>query len=294
MRSVFFLLLLTLTLTCQGQSAPNPWKVWRTLNHQADSCVAIHDTLCAWYYYDKASFDPGFTYTVKDTGLQYFSYYKPDYEYAIKKADGCFSDKDFEKAKMLYRFALKFKQNEQYPKDKIAECVKLIPVQKIINDSTTVYGAKTTTLKKYMIPSQVFKFSNLKNLSIMGMDCDHLTESKCYVIREIPGQIASLKKLEVLILNLNAIYSIPPEMAELKKLRVLDLTDNTPLKKIDNVTKIENLEELYLFGCGLSKMPENIGALYKLKVLGLTGNNLAAQEIERINKLLPGCRIIYE
>ncbi|HEY0652967.1 MAG TPA: leucine-rich repeat domain-containing protein [Chryseosolibacter sp.] len=111
------------------------------------------------------------------------------------------------------------------------------------------------------------------------------------MIREIPRQIGRLKKLTTLRLNVNAIREIPSEIAELRELKTLDLTDNPGLSDIDHVTALTSLEELYLFGCNLARLPANIGDLKKLKRLGLTGNNIGKTEFERIQKALPACEI---
>ena len=101
------------------------------------------------------------------------------------------------------------------------------------------------------------------------MDCDYGDTTTCWMIREIPKQIANLKKLETLQLNVNAIRTVPQEISALQNLKSLDLTDNPGLSDIDNITTLTNLETLGLFGCGLAKLPANIGQLKKLKYLRL-------------------------
>jgi len=85
---------------------------------------------------------------------------------------------------------------------------------------------------------------------------------------------------------------IPAELGSLPKLKCLDLSDNPGLSAVDNVTKIQGLEQLYLYGCALTSLPKNIGTLKKLKKLGLTGNNLPGAEQVRIKRALPNCEII--
>ncbi len=163
------------------------------------------------------------------------------------------------------------------------------------HNSDTTYFSSTRVLKSDKIPDSVFSTTNLRHLSISGMDCD-VRESRnvtCWMIKELPPEIKNLKNLTTLTLTLTAMQTIPIELAELKKLKVLVLTDNSGLSDIGFLTKIQSLEFLYLYGCGLTKLPHNIGDLKNLKELGLVGNPLDKAEQERIKKALPSCMIKF-
>jgi Leucine-rich repeat (LRR) protein len=82
-------------------------------------------------------------------------------------------------------------------------------------------------------------------------------------------------------------------LTELNNLTLIDLTDNAGLNNVDNLAKLQNLEYLYVYGCGLTKLPDNIGDLKNLKELGLVGNNLNNTERTRIKKALPTCIIKF-
>jgi Leucine-rich repeat (LRR) protein len=161
-------------------------------------------------------------------------------------------------------------------------------------DTTTVYSISTRELQSNEIPEIVFRMSQLRRLSITGMDCDYRESdengndiTKCWAIREIPAEIQSLTNLEILELRVNSIQTVPIEIGKLKKLKALDLTDNPGLSNIDHVVQLAELQELYLYGCSLIKLPDNIGQLKKLKHLALTGNNIDSTERERITTALP-------
>ncbi len=167
-------------------------------------------------------------------------------------------------------------------------------------DTTTIYYSSTAQLKTRHIPDSVFQMTNLRHLSVQGMDCDYREVddkgndiTKCWMISEIPPQIKNLMQLETLQLNVNAINKIPIELTELKNLKSLVLDDNSGLSDIDHVVKLENLENLSLNGCNISKLPDDIGQLKKLKSLGLAGNNISETEKERIKKALPNCETYF-
>ena len=157
----------------------------------------------------------------------------------------------------------------------------------------TTYVASTQLLKSDKIPDSVFQMTNLRHLAINGMDCDHSDRTSCWMISEIPIEIKNLQNLTTLRLTLNAIKTIPNELTQLSHLRLIDLTDNAGLFEIDNISKIGSLEFLYLYGCGLTKLPNDIGNLTNLKELGLVGNSFDKTEQTRIKKALPNCNIKF-
>jgi Leucine-rich repeat (LRR) protein len=157
----------------------------------------------------------------------------------------------------------------------------------------TTYSTTTQQLKSNAIPDSVFNITTLKQLTIIGMDCDYGDNTQCWGISEIPLAIKNLKHLTTLRLNVNAISKIPIELTELRELKTLDLSDNVALSAADNVEKITSLEYLSLDGCNLIKLPDGIGNLKSLKQLGLVGNRIDQQEQTRIRKALPNCNVRF-
>jgi Leucine-rich repeat (LRR) protein len=126
------------------------------------------------------------------------------------------------------------------------------------------------------------------------MDCDYSPHANCWMINEIPAKIKNLTELVSLRLTLTSISAIPYEVIELKNLKLLDLTDGSlSNSNLDNIARITSLQYLYLYGCGLSKLPADIGNLVNLKELGLMGNNFDSAEQARIMKLLPHCTVKF-
>ena len=130
-------------------------------------------------------------------------------------------------------------------------------------DSLHIQGVKS-------IPSEVFQRSELKYLSVRGQDCD-IAGVECFALTEIPPEIKKLTQLEHLKLELNYIRKLPVELLELKKLRVLDLTENPGFKDVERVAQMTWLQSFYCFGCHL---PE--------------------EDVERLKKTLPNCKIGVE
>jgi Leucine-rich repeat (LRR) protein len=157
----------------------------------------------------------------------------------------------------------------------------------------TSYSSSTKELRSNKIPDSVFLMTNLRHLSISGMDCDYGNNTKCWMLKELPKEIGKLKNLQTLSLTLTAMQILPKELSELKNLTILDLTDNTGISNINTLTQIHSLEYLYLYGCRLTKLPENISDLKNLKELGLVGNHIDKAEQNRIKTALPNCIIKF-
>ncbi|MGI4865824.1 MAG: leucine-rich repeat domain-containing protein [Janthinobacterium lividum] len=165
---------------------------------------------------------------------------------------------------------------------------------------STIYNTSTQQLKSNRIPDSVFQMTNLRELSISGMDCDYVKRDKegriiidCWMIKEIPADIKNLKKLTTLQLPLNAISRIPNEITQLTNLVSVNLTDNPGLSDVDILARLTQLKYLCLYGCNIKKFPADIGNLRNLKELGLAGNDIGKVELERIKKALPNCKVIF-
>jgi Leucine-rich repeat (LRR) protein len=157
----------------------------------------------------------------------------------------------------------------------------------------TKYTSSTELLMSDEIPDSIFQFTELRHLTITGMDCDYGNKANCWMIKKIPQEIRNFKKLTTLRLTVGGITDIPKELAELENLTLIDLTDNAALTDVSNLTGLQNLQYLYLYGCGLTKLPENIGKLSRLKELGLVGNRIDKAEQVRVRKVLPNCDIKF-
>jgi hypothetical protein len=171
------------------------------------------------------------------------------------------------------------------------------PASKVNSDDatklTTAYVTSTRQLKSDKIPDTVFHMTTLRRLTVNGDDCKGKDMANCWLIREIPAEIADLQQLLLLELKGNDIRTVPQELGHLLKLKTLDLSDNPKLTNINAVTKLVSLEYLYLYGCDLQVLPDDISGLTRLKQLGLAGNRIGVAEQERLKQALPNCRITF-
>lgn len=185
------------------------------------------------------------------------------------------------------------------------------PTIALLTDLTTIdlSGNYLTTL-----PSELGNLLNLKELNCGEWRFgDFVARNK---IKEIPPEIGNLCKLEKLDAAGNKIEKLPPEIGKLISLTELNLRDNNienlessvkeliHLKKLDlrsNPLKVifpeigclTSLEELLLGKIyasdrnALEILPTEIGHLFSLKVLDLTGNRLKRlpTEIQNLTQL---------
>ncbi len=111
------------------------------------------------------------------------------------------------------------------------------------------------------IPSEISKFTNLKELNLSDNN-----------LQDLGSSLSSLTNLEVLNLSGNNFSSIPSELCGLKGLKSLNLSNN----KISggSVSCMNNLERLFLNNNQLTSLPSGLTELNSLKSIYLQSNNL--------------------
>ncbi|MBC8173751.1 MAG: leucine-rich repeat domain-containing protein [Chitinophagales bacterium] len=128
----------------------------------------------------------------------------------------------------------------------------------------------------------------MKNLEKLAMS----TATNFYYLSP---RIKELKELKKLIFIKSHIDSIPPEIGELSNLEVLQISWGRGIRFLPaEIGGLKNLEYLGLTRNQLTTLPEQIKYLTKLKRLDLRENNFSVEERQRIKKLLPNCKIIFE
>lgn len=115
------------------------------------------------------------------------------------------------------------------------------------------------------LPHHVVAFKNLKEIYVQHNDFEY-----------IPSQIWALKRLEVIDLSFNAIYSLPNGvLQDLVHLKKFILSYNQLYELPDDFKCLKNLRELYLDGNAFVQMPPSMLELPQLEILQINKNSIS-------------------
>lgn len=159
-------------------------------------------------------------------------------------------------------------------------------VYKSLNDALKnpekVYRLKLTGKRMDSIPEAVFKFYNLRELTIKNCKLQiinqnigklsqliYLNVSANQLVR-LPRQIADLKELKGLVISRNKICELPESIGTMSKLEIIDAWDNP----------------LYVLPESMANMTET------LKIIDLRQIPLWSSEIDAMEKLLPKTNVL--
>lgn len=106
------------------------------------------------------------------------------------------------------------------------------------------------------------EIGNLVNLTSFNLQCNQL--------EELPVEIGNLKNIEELNLKLNKLDEVPSEICNLLDLTFLDLSFNNLMSLPTDISNLKNLTHLYL-----------------------SSNNFSEEEMQRVQLLLPNCKILW-
>jgi len=131
-----------------------------------------------------------------------------------------------------------------------------------------------------------FDVPNLQTLDLSGTN-----------IAVLPPKIEELEQLEELKLggyysatNIDIEHSIFPK--GLKSLEIRGV--NIPISFWEKDGQWDDLESLDLWGCVIDSIPDNFIPFKKLKSLRLYSAEIADEDIEQIERLLPGTKVEYD
>ncbi len=115
-------------------------------------------------------------------------------------------------------------------------------------------------------------------------------------LEELPQSMGALKNLQQLYLSGNKITALPDTIFQLKNLKRLDLTGNQLSKISDKIANFSQLELLYLHNNKtLTSLPiAQVGKLQNLKFLNLRGTKIPREQCQKIQKLLPKCKVEFD
>jgi Leucine-rich repeat (LRR) protein len=113
------------------------------------------------------------------------------------------------------------------------------------------------------------------------------------ILDSFPKPLFQISSLQFLSLSNTNTKALSSHFERLPDLEVL-IIENNPLETIPfTIYKAQKLRILSLRGNKLSRLPDSISQLENLSVLDLRGNPISAEEIEKINLLLPGCEVKF-
>lgn len=157
------------------------------------------------------------------------------------------------------------------------------------------------------LPDEVTLLKNLERLNLTGNNLSDLPDKIGDLSRlehleltrnnisDLPDSFVNLKSLKSLDLYFNPISVLPDDMNQLTNLKRLSLGKTTLWSFGETIEKLihTNLENLALNNNNLEFLPPNIQYLKSLTTLNLTGNNFPNKEKERLQSLLPNCKIYF-
>jgi CCR4-NOT transcription complex subunit 6 len=88
--------------------------------------------------------------------------------------------------------------------------------------------------------------------------------------------------LKKIYFNHNKLSWLPEQIGEMRNLTVLDLSFNELYRLPPEIGMLTNLKRLLLFENKLSDLPFELGSLYQLELLGIEGNPMRTDYVERL------------
>lgn len=105
--------------------------------------------------------------------------------------------------------------------------------------------------------------------------------------------LANKKHVYKLDVSGGAIETVPPEIKKLKNLHKLYIEECDLTFLPEEICDLKYLQVLHIQRNKITKLPENIGKLKNLKELNLGSNPIPEEEVQRVQKLLPNCNILF-
>jgi Leucine-rich repeat (LRR) protein len=154
-------------------------------------------------------------------------------------------------------------------------------IQSALANPKAVYRINLSKQKLKQFPEELIQFPNLNEVV--------LDKNK---IDSIPPGIGKLKYLQALSIQSNKIDTLRKEVFWLQHLKKLDVGDNLISYIPSDLEKLQKLEILSLWDNPIQAYPAELGDLPNLKILDLLNNQMGRNTQERVQNMLPNCRII--
>lgn len=134
---------------------------------------------------------------------------------------------------------------------------------------------------------------HIKNLTTLWLNKNQLGNEVSEYGYALPLEISYMDNLEELYLDINSLKNLPPGIGLLDNLKRINLSNNNFEEFPVELCELETLESIYFVNNYLRKIPDDIQDLPQLSQLDLRGNQLPAEELDRLKKLLPNTTIYF-
>lgn len=145
----------------------------------------------------------------------------------------------------------------------------------------------------YYIPNKVARYPNLRYLSLSNNRIQALNPQLAYCkklrkldlssngMQQLPSGLSLLSQIDELVLADNRLNTLPASFSSLKNLKTIDISNlhsgmsefyNNITKFPSVLTRMSNVEKLFLEKLPLRSLPSSIRNMTKLQVLSLNGN----------------------
>jgi Leucine-rich repeat (LRR) protein len=149
--------------------------------------------------------------------------------------------------------------------------------------SDSVYRLDLSKQKLETLPSEIFNFTNLREL--------YLNRNK---LTSLPKAFMKFNHLEVLDLSKNKFETFPTQLCSVVSIKQLFLGRNNIQYIPECIGQLENLEILDLWLNPIDHLPQSISKLKKLKVIDLRGVNFSSTSQDVIKALIPWAKIEFD
>ncbi len=112
----------------------------------------------------------------------------------------------------------------------------------------------------------------------------------------LPASFGTLRNMQQLYLSGNKLAILPDTLYQLRNLKRLDLAGNQLIKISDKISNFTQLELLYLHNNKtLNELPLfQIGKLQNLRFLNIRGTKIPREQAQKLQKLLPKCKVEFD
>lgn len=150
-------------------------------------------------------------------------------------------------------------------------------------DPDDVYHLKLKRNKSNSIPDEIYKYTNLKSLSISGMK-----------LTVLPEELVVFKKLTFIDFSKNKIEELPLNFCKLESLEVI-VANRNPLSYLPFcMGELSNLSALDLWDTDVTTLPESMEENKNLKIVDFQGIELQLEEQEFLQKRFPWVKFRFD